>query len=101
VLLDEGDRLPDGAVGERADLHSIDDAAPVDAAETAGLYPGIREVPLAFLSEEQYAADRGDLAALVVGHEPQSRSPRGELADVGEIWRRRLIEHSAQVKLPS
>ena len=44
VLLDEGDRLLDGAHGQGADLGAIDDAALVGALEAAGLDPGVREV---------------------------------------------------------
>ena len=47
VLLDEGDRLLDGAHGKGADLGAIDDAALVGACEPAGLDPGVREVALA------------------------------------------------------
>ena len=65
VLLDERDRLLDGAHGKARDLDAIDDAALVGALEAPGLDPGIREVPLAVLAEEQHAADGRHLAALM------------------------------------
>ena len=71
VLLDEGDRLLDGAHGQGADLGAIDDAALVGAVEAAGLDPGVREVPLAVLAEEDHAAHGRNLAALMVREESQ------------------------------
>ncbi len=58
VLLDEGDRLLDGAHGEGADLGAVEDAALVSAVEAAGLDPGVREVALAVLGRRESCRPR-------------------------------------------
>jgi hypothetical protein len=66
-------------------LGSIDDATFVGAVEAAGLDPGVREVPLAVLPEEDHPAYGRDLPSLVVREEPEGfQIAAGELAACGE-----------------
>jgi hypothetical protein len=53
------------------DLDPIQDAALVAASEAPGLDPGVREVPLAVMAEEDHAARGRHRLPLVVAYEPQ------------------------------
>jgi hypothetical protein len=70
-FLHERHGLVNGADKIRSDFGAIEDATPVDALESTDLDPGIWEVLVARLAEQQQPTDRSNPATLVTCHEAQ------------------------------
>jgi hypothetical protein len=71
MFLHERHGIVNGADKIGSDFGAIENTTPVDALESTGLDPGIWEVLVARLAEQQQPTDRRNPATLVTCHEAQ------------------------------